>query len=655
MKYDDHLINGQPNRSILLLIVCMVVISAARGQSPATAAVPPLGGGREGEGPTVVTVTAQAMPLSATSASVTVLTRDYIEGSHADNAADLLRAAPFLQMSQSGASGGLTSVTIRGGKPNFTMVMIDGIPVNDSTNILGGSFDFSNLPVDNIQQVEIIRGPLSSVYGSDAIGGVINFVSRRGAKKSVLDVSGELGSFLRRQARVSAAGTWKALQYSFGGSFLDVGEQVESDPYSAGSAAFGGSLSLGQNRVLEFTVRYLDSHSAGFPPGSGGSEFAIIREPLSDRSAELVLGTSFKGQVRPWWTYGVDLYRVRRTEDNTTPAVLDMNPPTFRSLPSSTSASDFTRMHFGATNHFAIGHNLSLALGIGVRAENGDTRGFLSGTIPSAFRIGRISLLSNAELRYSTTRLTATASFGFQKTEGYGEVTSPRLGLSWLLNGHGTRVKTSWAKGFKLPSFYALGNPSVGNPSLRAERSRSFDAGIEQTFWRPGVTFSATWFRNDFTDLIDFSTVTFHLLNRSKAIAQGIEFGANYRVSQRLTLGLDFTYTDWTLQNTTAALRNVPHADGGVHLDWTISSRLRTRVETQYVGKRYDFQIPVPAQTSAEQYSNTNLSADYALNERTSVYLRVDNLLNSRYHEYIGFPNQGATIRAGVQFHVFAK
>src|SRR5665213_551301 len=113
------------------------------------------------DNPNVITVTAQAMPLASTSASVTVLTRDYIESSHAENAADLLRAAPFLQIAQSGASGGLTTITIRGGKPNFTMVTIDGIPVNDITTTLGGSFDFSSLPIDNIEQVEIVRGPLS--------------------------------------------------------------------------------------------------------------------------------------------------------------------------------------------------------------------------------------------------------------------------------------------------------------------------------------------------------------------------------------------------------------------------------------------------------------------------------------------------------------
>src|SRR5437763_1229765 len=131
---------------ILRVVGAFALAPAAFAQTPVTAST---------NEPTVVTVTAQATPLSTTSASVTILDREYIENTHAANAADLLRATPFLQVAQSGASGGFTTVTIRGGQSNFTLVMIDSIPVNDITNLLGGAFDFSSLPIDNIERVEI--------------------------------------------------------------------------------------------------------------------------------------------------------------------------------------------------------------------------------------------------------------------------------------------------------------------------------------------------------------------------------------------------------------------------------------------------------------------------------------------------------------------
>ena len=136
--------------------------------------------------PTVVTVSAEALPLSASSAAVTILTEEFIRGSHAGNMMDLLRQVPFLYLSQTGGRGGLTTVTIRGGDPNFTLVMVDGIPVNDPTNILGGSFDFSTLSVENIKQIEIVRGPMSALYGSESVGGVINIITRGGENEIFL-------------------------------------------------------------------------------------------------------------------------------------------------------------------------------------------------------------------------------------------------------------------------------------------------------------------------------------------------------------------------------------------------------------------------------------------------------------------------------------
>jgi vitamin B12 transporter len=166
---------------------------------------------------------------------------------------------------------------------------------------------------------------------------------------------------------------------------------------------------------------------------------------------------------------------------------------------------------------------------------------------------------------------------------------------------------------------------------------------------------SATYFRNDFQDLVDFSAATFHLLNRSRALTQGVEFAADYSIHRNLQFRLDFSYLDWTLRNTTEPLRNIPHANGGIHLDWKISPRLRARVETQWMGRRYDFAVPVPNENSVGGYSNTNFSADYDVSEKVTLYLRADNLFNRVYHEYIGFPNPGAVVRLGLQFRVLGK
>ena len=137
--------------------------------------------------PLVVTISTLPFPLSVAPGSVTVIDRQAIEASRAATLEDLLRATPFVDLSRTGGRGGLSTVTLRGGDPNFTLVLLDGVPVNDPTNLLGGSFDFSTLSVDNVERVEIVRGPLSSRYGSEAMAGVIHILSRRGRSDSGLN------------------------------------------------------------------------------------------------------------------------------------------------------------------------------------------------------------------------------------------------------------------------------------------------------------------------------------------------------------------------------------------------------------------------------------------------------------------------------------
>jgi len=604
---------------------------------------------------TVVTVSARATPLEDSSASVTVLTRDYIEASHAQSAADLLRMAPFLQFAQPGGAGGMATITIRGSKPSYVMVLIDGIQANDITTLLGGSFDFSTLPLDNIEQVEIVRGPLSAMYGSDAIGGVINFISRKGDGQPVLDVAGEFGSFLEREGRLSGTGKWGSLRYSAGGSYLGSGDQVEKDAYSNASAAFNGSISIGQKMNLDFLVRYLNDERTGFPAGSGGPEFAILRQSLSDHAEQILAGTSLKGAIRPWWIYNIDADRVYRHEKNATPAVLDRIPPTFRSLPSSTDDTDFGRTHVGASSTFLRGPNLAATIGAGVRQESGSATGFLADTIPSAYSITRTSLLANVQVQYSNHRFTALAGLGFDKSTHYGEVTSPWIGANWRATESGLRLKASWAKGFKLPSFYALADPNVGNAALRPETSRSFDAGIEQTFGKAGLTLAATYFHSDFDNQVIFSSAIFKLVNLTAVKTQGAEFELKYTTSPRVSFGLEFSYTAWALRNSTDPLRNVPHATGGVHGNWAITSRASVRASGEVISRRYDYQIPVPNQTTVGGYTDVNLSAEYKASPLFTLYARADNLLNSHFHEYVGFPNPGISARVGVVYHVLGK
>jgi vitamin B12 transporter len=549
----------------------------------------------------------------------------------------------------------MATITIRGSKPNYILVLIDGIPINDITTLLGGAFDFSTLPLDNIERIEIVRGPLSAVYGSDAMGGVINFISRQNEGPPTLEVAGEGGSFSERQGRISGSDHWRSLRYAAAASYLASGQQVLDDAYSNASATLNGSLSLGRNSNLNFVLRYLNDQRAGLPAGCGGPEFSILRQPLSNHAEQLLAGTNLQGQIRPWWLYSVNVDHVYRHEANTPPAVLDSIPPSFRSLPSSTDNTDFRRTDAGVSTTFLPQPNLSLTLGAGLRHESGTAAGFLAGVLPSAYSIQRTSLLANAQLQYSAHRLTALAGLGFDKSTRYGEVTSPWLGINWQVNDSGLRLKANWAKGFKLPSFYALADPNVGNPSLRPEANRSFEVGLEQIFTKPDLTIATTYFHTDFNSQIDFSSALFKLVNLTAVNSQGAEFEMNYGAQKRLSLGLDFSYTFWVLHGTAEPLRNVPHATGGIHANWVLTRQVNVRANAEVVSRRYDYEIPVPDQASVGGYTDVSLAAEYKPVSAFTLYARLDNLLDTRFHEYIGFPNPGISARIGLEYHLQGK
>jgi vitamin B12 transporter len=599
--------------------------------------------------PTVITVTGQATPISATSASVVVVTRQVIEDSHAENVVDVLRQIPFLFVAQSGARGGLTTITLRGGKPNFTVVLYDGIPINDITDVLGGSYDLSTMSTDGIEQIEIVRGPLSSMYGSDAIAGVINIIPRRGEGKPVFEVGGALGSFLTRDVNAAASGKTGNLDYSFAGSYLDIGQQVKKDPYSLGTASVSSHLTLGNDKLLSFVVRYQNAETAGFPPGGGGPEYSILQETQSVHTVELVTGIGFQQQVNPIWLYALNFDFFDRTQNSNIPPLLDAIPPTFNSIPAEITDTNFKRYRFNFTNTLRLGSNFSAELGAGWMREEGFSTGTLA-NIPDTFTLTRDTADANGVLTYSVHGLTAAAGIRVDKTTNFRAVYSPSVGISYRITSQGPRFKANWGRGFKTPSFYALADKVVGNPLLKPEFSRSYDLGVENNFLHGKLRGELTVFRNSYTDLVDFSAAIFRLVNRSQARTEGAEFALTAPVNSRLELRTYASYLQWRLMDTTEPLRDVPHWQSGGGITWKIRPRWHSQADILAVGRRYDFQVPVPLQQTVGGYSTASLSTSYEFSDAFTGSVRVDNLFNQQYHEYIGFPNPGAYVRVGVQY-----
>lgn len=641
----NDLRSGFLSFSCFNLLVAGLIAAVAAQTAPSSPPLPK----REIE-PVVVTVSARALPLSAVSASVTVLTRSAIENSRSESVVDLLRQVPFLHISQTGGRGGLTTVTLRGGKPNLTMVMIDGIPVNDPSNLLGGSFDFSSLSTDNIEQIEIVRGPLSSMYGSEAISGVINIISRRGQGPPSFTAEGLLGNFAARQARGGSQGEIKGFSYSLSASHFANGEQVEKDPFSLTTLAFNSFLPMGKEKLLRFTTRLHKSKAAGFPDHGGGPEFSLLRQAKDADARERVFGVQYLQQLKDWWHYDLELSLFDRDQDSFTPTILDAIRPTRLTQPSIRSHTHVRRLQLNFRNHWKIRDHLTAALTLSDREESGRNNSLIAERFPSRFALDRRTVALGGEVIYSRNRLTADLGLRMDDAQGFKANFSPHVGITYLLFKPGTRLRGNWGGGFKLPSFYALGEPNVGNPKIRPERSRGLDVGIEQAVWGSRGLVSLTYYRTVYRDLVDFSPEQFRLLNRSRALTQGVELAVGAQVSHAVKLNGHVNFLDATIQGTSEPLRDQPRARGGVGVDWRPRPSTNLRLETLWMGPRFDFQLPVPAQTIAGGYSTSNFIFSHQLPHDLTAFVRLDNLFDRKYHEFIGFPNPGRYVRAGLLY-----
>jgi outer membrane cobalamin receptor len=554
---------------------------------------------------------------------------------------------PGLNVVQTGGVGGLTTVSLRGAEASFTMVVIDGVPVNDITNLTGGAYDFSGLSTDNIERIEIVRGPLSSLYGSEATGGVVHIISRRGEGK--LGIAGEvgLGNFGSRRLAVSTSGKYQAFDFSLAASHFNIEEQTAGDTQELGTISGQAGFGLGSNKSLRVNGRLADSFTTGFPENGGGPEHSILDETKKTDATELVLGSSFEHQASPNWLYSLNADYFTRGQSLSTPAILDSLPPTENAQPSIEGDSTFRRMRFGFQSNWVLPGNWSGSAAFRFRRETGESDLILANFVPSTFDMRRSTGAAAGELLYTSGRMTASLGLRFDKSQGFEPEFSPRVGLNVLLSESGLRLKTSFGEGFKLPSFFSLAEPNVGNPDLRPEKSRGFEVGLELD--RKRVTGSVMFFHNQFQDLIDFSPTDFRLINRNKVVSRGGELEVRVRPTDTLELSGHTRYLSLENVDSPEPLRDRPKWRGGLGVAWRPTRSTSISLENLWVGPRFDFQLPVPDQNVVESYSTASLTANQDLTQWMEVFFRADNLFDRDYQEFIGFPNPGLYWRVGLR------
>ena len=600
-------------------------------------------------------VTASRIPATLEDIpDVTIIDRGRIEETNPASVVDLLRQVAGLHVDQHGGRGGISSAYLRGSDPNFTLVMVDGVKVNDPTNARGGTFDFSTLSVDNIERIEIIRGPVSSVYGSDALAGAINILTRPGSADPVYAIGLDAGLHGYYRGSVTVRGPLGGLSgYALTASYADSGGIVE-DSESAGSN-FTGQFDFYPADVshIKATVFYNSSHSESFPDDSGGPRYASYRERDERDNDDLAVGVAAAHDLFPWMHVDMKGNYSSRKEEMKSPGVAPGARDPF-GIPRNAGNNRFSRTTAEVSGLFSVSDLGWVNLGFDTQVENGESDSemiFFGMPVPSDYDLDRQTSSAFVEARFLTpVGLALHGGLRFDFPEDLDAVTSPEVSAVYRAAPTGTILKASWGKGFKLPSFYALGHPIVGNPDLVPETSENYDISMIQDCFGGKLTFTAGLFGSIYWDIIDFEEgPPPRMVNRSKATARGGELGIDVRLFETLSVSSHLSHVKTDIEGTDEALRNRPQWRGGMNARWVPVPDAVLQFSALYVGDILDSSIPTGDRT-LDDYIRIDVSGTWRISPGFHVGVMIDNLLDEGYEEYVGFPAPGLQVRATVRF-----
>ncbi|MBV8195819.1 MAG: TonB-dependent receptor [Candidatus Dormibacteraeota bacterium] len=604
--------------------------------------------------PVVITATRTPMPILDVASSITVVTAADIAARQERTFADVLKDIPGVNVVQTGGPGGETSVFMRGTNSNHTKVLIDGIDVSDPSNATG-AFDFGQLLTQDIERVEVLRGPQSGLYGSDAVGGVINIITKSGNGPAQFSAAIEGGTFDTFNQAGTMSGSQDALHYSASVSHFHAGEtpvtpldlllpgEVRNDDYDDNltlSTKLGYDVT--QNFDLGLVARYTDIqlHTTGedylaVPPYSGypapEQSTAASDEYAARLSAHL---RSFDGILEQ--TVGL-AYTHDRTDT--------VEPET----PSALNTGERRKADWQGDFKAAAGETVVA----GAEYE----RDAIDQPIAADVHIssGYAELQSHVgEHWYSAlnVRYDDNSRFGGKRTG--------RFAPEWVIDETGTKLHASIGTGFKAPTLSELYQSFpvfffYANPNLKPESSTGWDAGIEQALVPNVLRLGVTYYYNRIHDLITGvpdPAVPFAETygNVGRATTDGIESFIAYQPLRTLTLRIDYTYTEAEDDVAQQPLLRRPKHRGTFIATWQATAAWQWTVNVLSVGDWVDVSRDgLTSGLEAPGYTTVNLATSYDLTPRLALFGRVDNLLDRHYENPLGFLQPSIGIYAGVK------
>jgi outer membrane cobalamin receptor len=637
----------------------------------------------------VVSATRTPVPGEAAGADVDSLTGAQLTTMQPIAADDAVRFLPGAIVNDAGQRGGLTSLFVRGGESRYNKVIVDGVTINEP----GGTFDFGTLALDQADRMEFVRGAQSTLYGSDAMASVVEVWTRAGSTRTPeLRLGADGGNFATAKGYASLAGARGRFDYNLFGSQLATGGAGVNNAYSDSLEGANVGAAFSDRASLRLRLRHSNSH-VGIPgewdfngydplvsPSLGGPSYPLLPNPYDWSQLNNLLGSVELGVTAPsGWQHrftGFDyLYRYN-----------ELNPGdpnrTYQYLPGLWSSFDYPSHEVDRINRAGFEYQGDYSertwthSTFGYRVEN--ENGFVGNLAYGAQTHGQ-RLNSDVYLQQQVTwkKFLAIAGGRFVHNSAFGNTGVPRVAIIWqALRGSrilsGTRLRFSYATGFKEPrleeTFNGIPpNPyNIANPGLKPERTRAFEVGLQQNFLQGKCVFTATYFNNLFHDQINYVTVnpvTFvgEYFNVNKSLAHGAEAELQAKLRKRLLLSAAYTYTSTQILDNPAPINSLynvgqpllrrPRHSASLLLSY-LGPRWGGNLGASFVGQRPDSDFLNFNIDHAPGYARADLGGWYAVNARLTTYLNIENALDRRYNEVVGYPALPLNFRAGVRVRI---
>lgn len=590
-----------------------------------------------------VVISASSLPVTeaAVNQHVDVFTRDQIEAHPAASVAEFLMHQAGLMIDRRGRSGGYGSLYLRGADPSHVVVLIDGVRQNDPLSSRGSAVDLNSLSLDEIERIEVVRGNTSVAHG-EALAGVVQlFTAAAGESRRV---AGEVGGNGLRAASASL----RTPQWRFSASHRQDGDD-EAGTTHVDAVNLGSRHAFGDT-TLRFDARLTKSANRSFPDDSGGLRFTVNRSLEANDARSGQVSAQLRRDLGATDAIEARLTRFARHGVQDTPGVQPGVRDPF-GLPRLHADADYTRTD-GEFQWLGNVREWDVLAGVQYQRERGllDSTIFFGFEVPAAFSIRRTTTSVFAEARRTVGRVSYHVGVRHESTPGAGSVNHPALGAQYRLSADRGRVGIGLSSAAKLPSFFALGHPIVGNPALSRESTRQVEAYYARE-WDDGSRIRLTAFRARFLDLVDFDAgPPPRLVNRASIDSSGIEFDVRRTVSKGFGLRAQGTLMKLAQPEGGEPLRHRPRRQWLVGAQAQPAPGWTLEADVSHVGRRFDSSIPTGG-LWLDAYNEVRLSLTRR-GPRWEVYGAIDNALDSRGEEVIGTPIGRRRARVGIRWQL---